>query len=536
MSDNEETFGINTTSKLKLEGSEIHIVHQQILVKARFLYNMKEMNKDANFSGVARVKQMGTYLIKQIYENKIIEFADEVLNNQKYEYLVPAVFAYFSCDEVLTKASCFYEHIIRNAKSSCQLDILVPFLKSIASFRFVESLVISIVTKGKFTKNSIIKEIENNLLLLPSQILHVLSCLLKSEWSFNVIGNILLIKFIFPFVQQFLYHIGAPDLINQIKESIEEICNSKEEIFNLIAKSRISIPRIVDYQSSKYFDMILTTSEIYDLTKLLESIGELPNIIKFSDLSIIGQHLHDQPFFVRYYPRKSSQDMNEALLGFNNELDNVFSAMMLKKDFISILESVQTQFQWFLSFIMKKEERPKLKNHYIKSFQYLSEISTKYQDTIDKWRYAVEDLDNEWIKLFEFTDKTESDSLIIKDSIKPVIKSLVNMMSTIDTKTLYDAFNSLMYVAQQVDLLSPDDPERKTLFKYIFQNCKAKKFMTIFTQLNAYAVWRPTFFQLLPVEQASLWLKLDSAVLDCLAQDDLFLKAYIQIAEQLDSA
>ena len=342
------------------------------------IFNHKEAN---TFIGISQLSQNSSFLITYIHEN-LEWFAKAVLDSSKmsnFQHIIsvsiPSLFGFFSSSEHLDYAHCFYKLIIDNTQNpELAVNIILPFIKSVATYRFLESaftiffdkFLLEEIPENEEELNLFCKKysrfllecLKNSVKLLPEQILQLFSSKFKEKWPQRYFTDLLLIKFIWPASIRWINASFAEKhkkCFNKVLSFAGEEKDLLREFYHALfyEKSRVNVPQLFQNFHLSSILFYICVNDVYLIVNMLNSRGYLSKIndIDISDFQNIDKNFKYVWFWCYIYPKSNDfniNDLSKEKLVFGNcepfpinnpSFSRQFNAMIsAKQDYSFLLE------------------------------------------------------------------------------------------------------------------------------------------------------------------------------------------------------
>ncbi|OHT01239.1 hypothetical protein TRFO_31982 [Tritrichomonas foetus] len=277
------------------------------------------------FIGLSMVSQNSSFLLNYLHENPAL-LVSCVLKSQKLpifthltQCIIPSIFGYFASSEQMDYAHCFYLIVIDSAPASVAVPILIPFLSSQISYRFIEFALTNFFKK--IAKRKLINTPEENMRnakilimclrqavpLLPEQLLQLFRQIKEKQWRLSELIELFFMKFIFPTINNWLKSSCCDHYINDFISIMQATCKLQKSLLNLFdklcyTKSAFYVPQLFqkfDLPSIQYY---LCIKDIQILVKLLENCKILPPFVDLTSFDKVPQQFQYISFWCSVYP------------------------------------------------------------------------------------------------------------------------------------------------------------------------------------------------------------------------------------------
>ena len=273
--------------------------------------------------------QVAGLLIRFIYEN-IDAFAVAVCNQSEsstFNFLVysavPMLFGFFTSAEQVKYAAEFYMRAVRHCEPALFLYMVRPFMNSLVSFRFIES-VMNRVAKDMGTDATIFDEqnlvycyrkytdvisgaILRALPCLPEEVFRIFRVIFERKWDREEILQLFFTDFL---IEKGVEWIRASPY-TQIEDFFGKACKSLMEndgyITNVInalflRSSMCEIPSLYTAFDQQFMSYVVTVADVVLIAKCYETVGELTPTLQNLSWNEYDRELRFKPFVVRAYP------------------------------------------------------------------------------------------------------------------------------------------------------------------------------------------------------------------------------------------
>jgi hypothetical protein len=297
------------------------------------------------FPGISQLSQNSAFLINSLV-NKPEIFAEVVtacVSQSGFDSLIqmtiPALFAFFSSDEQLTKALSFYRQVCRTAKPDVCVRILEPFFNSPATFRFLEhalarffrGFLLDLVSTSESDRNIRIPAHSSNLLqcladsipLLPWQHLRLLKEARDREFSNDTIGKLVLTRFCWPAAVNWLKTSGRDDCLRFFERVLSGVSAQRSALGHFYdalfeRESMWHPPKLFKVFGHCYLLYFLSVNDVLALTKVLADQNKMPAGLSHADFADLDPKYRGHWFWSQVFERVVSKGRQPESVVFHN--------------------------------------------------------------------------------------------------------------------------------------------------------------------------------------------------------------------------
>ena len=260
-----------------------------------------------------------------VFAKAVIESQSDKLFRFVVASVIPSVFGYFSSEESLKVAIVFYTHVLANSTPRLARRIVAPFFNSLASFRYVESVMTSFTSKfgmqlllnGEARKGAVTSGLVQELCecviryipLLPSSYCTMIQIMKTLNWTAEDIRKLLINNFFFPMIKKWMLASPFAAGIDVLRHAVEEAFSGAnfqticEKLFSF--HSQFEPPSMFRCFDLPYVTYTISVAEVLAAFKILKKSVTLPYSV---DMKLCGQLSRDEyyaPVIINVFPQES---------------------------------------------------------------------------------------------------------------------------------------------------------------------------------------------------------------------------------------
>jgi hypothetical protein len=542
-----------------------------------------------SFSGLAQFTQNTGFLITFVVENPHL-FAKAVLASVKsssFQFLVnctvPAVFGYFTSDEQFSVACRFYASIIENSHASTCISVLRPFLRSGATFRFLESafgvslrlLIIQVNCSPNDGQQGyvsgltsfLVKSIVGAAPLLPQGILDLFRMIRRSNWTQAKINELLFDAFLWPSAIQWILVSAGARHAAVLQLVLDAIVRDQSQVGAIVdrlltCKSICGIPPIYACFGQKFLDISLCVHDIHVLVKALAKLKLVPETVTRSELNRPAPELEFSVFSCQIFPRglpPVPAIPELRILTDNSPEAAVFERFLTfahhKRVLLKWVEISLSQENVVVSPIIARATANPPPGSFLEQFAalramlnvqrlsrriYLGLLDSRLETTIVEGLSNVLDLIDEEFRrtLRDFPERAGAMGFSeltasLRPIVRPMLVEAVRRFACLDCANMHERLRILLQSMLMLMQIQKLEGKPDVICPVIFQQNKGKRLLSTFLILNNFGMKQDVFSSLCTDLEKRIWVKLESTILIVLRADEPFLRAYIALNEEI---
>ena len=395
----------------------------------------------------------------------------------------------------------------------------------------------------------------NAIKLLPEQILQIFKKIKNNHWNGSTFANLILVNFIFPAAEKWLFNYFANPLFNRLLNLIlRKIGDQKNELRNFYhelfyAYSYSNVPSLFQEIRSTSYLYYISVNEVLLIAKALNNQNILLENFEINSFLKFDSEDKNIWFWCYVYPTVTQEtlQLNDRLIYTScqkpnlnlqntiseNELkkyeelrksadsfEELIELMLIKKEMITWKNVVQSNSDKILISNMKKLNHNQI--NFIKhlsprtQFTYFLKISNdafKRDDIFSK----IDKYGNEWNKMYEYEKY-----VIIKDKY---LHKVSQLLKSFENTELPGKFLLIIRAMSIIDLLFPNfqDEGDPIWLKQI----DGKELLRTYIHIQVLIFSDPYLSKNFKKEFNQKWLRFERIVLKCLQTDISFLEKFV---------
>ncbi|EAX91877.1 hypothetical protein TVAG_324250 [Trichomonas vaginalis G3] len=435
-----------------------------------YIYNPLDVSRVRGFS---QTSQNCSFLLGFIMDRPDLfaSIIPKVAKNAEFPYIVqciiPAIYGFFTSDELLDFATCFYRKVIEVCKPAVSIKLLEPLFISSVTYRYRESVLTSffkqfITMLHQTSKDSISSvypiqaEILINILIsnsqfLPHQIHEIWQYTTDVKWGYDNQFNLFFNCFFFPVANNFIQTKGLSDHFSKVQNAIIGQRSLIRKLFKTLSgKTTIRLPAFYSPFDEQYFRVAISVYDIKLLAKVISVNGIMPDMLTLSEFEEINPKVDYHVIYPSVFPRPRAlakmfldadifQDSNVDVPGMRNYITMKLCEGMCKnwKDIVEE-NSLMWGCQFFHSVItdqMVKEDN--LNDLYTKMIDHITDDEFKQRiflvclekhflirnlDLLNQ----LQDIDNKWSSLVVQGNLNSKEFMQALDQMSQSRKTLIS--------------------------------------------------------------------------------------------------------------
>lgn len=268
--------------------------------------------------------------------------------------VIPAIYGFFTSDELLDYATCFYRQVIEVTPGDVAIQVLEPLFVSSVTYRYRESVLnaffnqfvamILQTTKAslpnlyKFQAMTLLEILTNNSNLLPKQIHEIWCCIHDSKWSLDDMFKLFFKHFFLQIAFRYIQSHTVFEHFSNVVSHLVKMNSDCRKLFTQLASTNsvFRLPSLYSPFEEQYFKVAISIHDIKLLSKMLSLQGSLPDMLspkEFDDINPVYEwHLLHASVFPR--PRTLTKQNLEAEIfpaneeEFRNEINSLITMQL----------------------------------------------------------------------------------------------------------------------------------------------------------------------------------------------------------------
>jgi hypothetical protein len=485
---------------------------------------------------------------------------------------VPSFFGFFVSREHLAAAGQFYEVVVDSGPEVIMTELLQPFFQSPATFRFIESCLSRfmsvlnshprfvgtdpevIVAVGYF-----LHALRDAAPLLPRPVVELVVRMQRAKWRTLNFTMVLMESFIIPMSFEWIAASAAAFrmvFMRSVLEFVTEdaVCHQFLQLLFNESFACVELPSLRIPLGATALDYFVSAGDIRLLVKVLQTSRSIPKTVIVDELLKHPQHYDHLWYHCAVYPHHRSLARESVETGLFHvtfpgvvQLEKLVDARYHKRGIEAWLEAVQAHEECTIApYLAEIVSNPV--DDFLSRYQdaltvvgiprlaqsvWLNLVGANITRWIGHLRALLEHLDTQFSRL----KGSDADFARLLKSVstpkRRIVTGCVSQLEALQHLKIPEQFSVLISVAEKLLLLQGSGRHAQTLLPDVIRESARGTILSTYLILNGFAMRIHSFGALCSDKQHRAWLKMESAILQVLHSDTVFLSGFVGVQESI---
>jgi hypothetical protein len=468
----------------------------------------------------------------------------------------------------LRVAADFYGKVVEIATEKVAVQLLEPFVQSPMTFRFIESVFSRfwavLATDPRFAgpridlimaTGHLLHLLADGLPLLPKPVSGLFVQIQKAKWRTVSFQTFFLQSFFEPLGIEWV-SAGAPIILKFVKSMLEFIRTDSHcsEFLNILFRDQfpgIELPSLYESFGLFYVEYFVSIHDIRLLTKVLQASRLLPETVCVDDILKLPEHYDPGWYTCSIYPHTSGAPVSgtapllfgtgpqvqflEKLVDFqlqNNALSEWLAVVRQAEEFAlapQVAELVAHPSEGFPSryrWIMETIGIPRLAKRV-----WLGLVEAN----LGRWTGILTPVLKHLSEQFGRLKASQSEFVELRVSLREASQNVLDLslstLNALEMASVSDQFTMIVTVMDALYHMQIIEKLNDAMYGVVVRKLSTGYILSAYMVLNSFAMRIPAFANLCTDAENRSWLRLESVILYALHQDQVFLKAFIELQD-----
>lgn len=542
-----------------------------------------------SFVGITSLAQGASEMIGYLIENPsilsqiIFSIESENLFNHVAFSVIPSLFNYFSCQEMVKFALNFYIHASETPNFQRMMKLLVPFLNSGITAPFINSTMhkffalftpdLQIIDGSAYNlilseyAATFIRYCTESLFLMPNEVIQLLKILLEKGCDIECMHELFFENFIFLQARAWSHKLIIKEkckffdaILNFVKSCSVELKFFMERIAS-IEYGSFFIPKFNSGFDKEPFEHFVCVNDICILAALLNRNKLFPIGLTINDFKDFNPKKKLCWFWVDVYIKSFNKKVRESSLFDGTGIGEIFDALIesrlensqlmswneaLVKHAVTIMDVTMNN----IILSIPSKEFTTIQNIYFKNEAIFTSVELKKLYFLSSIKVFIARIPQKILRdLCElsrlFTPYMARARVILKlpkfdelvchfrPSSQDAMIETMKRFKILDFVPLSVQFGIIVTCLKTIDQVAEMERTGDSLYCLMLDRMGSDVFLASFLLLSAFAVSSPVFSGLLTKKIISIWSKCDNSILTCLSFDQMYMEKVILMTKKL---